>query len=259
MKELWFFVFYAVLIGLAEVVTSFVDPVYGLSFHAVLLVSLLALAALKYLENPVSSLFLSLSLAPLVRIISLSLPLAHFPRYAWYLLNGMAVFLATLALMRVLNLGFRDVGVTFKRPFVQLAVAATGLPLGVIEYFILKPEPLAPAFGLWEFVLLALAFVFFTGFVEELVFRGVIQWSAVGVLGWKAGVLGVCFVFAFLHIGWLSMLDFVFVFLIGLLFGFVMFKTGSIVGVSLSHGLTNVLLFLVLPSINFISLFENTL
>ena len=82
MRELRFFVFYAVLIGLAEVVTSFVDPVYGLSFHAVLLVSLLALAALKYLENPVSSLFLSLSLAPLVRIISLSLPLAHFPRYA---------------------------------------------------------------------------------------------------------------------------------------------------------------------------------
>lgn len=252
-KEFRFFVVYAVLIALAEIVTSFVDPAYGLSFHAFILISLLALSSWKSLESPLSRLFMSLSLAPLIRIISLSLPLAYFPRYAWYLLAGVAVLLATVTLMRVLGLSFRDVGVTFNKPFVQLAVGVCGVPLGVIEYFILRPEPLGSGLGLVDLVFLGLALVFFTGFVEELVFRGVMQGSAVASLGWKAGVFGVGLVFAFLHVGWLSIFDFVFVFLIGLAFGFVVFKTGSIIGVSLSHGLTNVLLFLVLPSINLIS------
>jgi membrane protease YdiL (CAAX protease family) len=51
-----------------------------------------------------------------------------------------------------------------------------------------------------------------------------------------------------LHVGWLSILDLLFVFSIGLFFGFVVLKTGSIMGVSISHGITNVVLFLVAPS-----------
>jgi len=243
------FIAFVVLIALAECVTTFIDPVYGFFLHSLILISMLVLSALKYGENPASSLFLSLSLAPLIRILSLSLPLAYFPRYAWYLLAGLAVFLAALALMRVMGVGLHDVGVTFRKPFTQLAVAAAGAPLGVIEYFILKPEYLAPGFNLLELMLLALALIFSTGFVEELAFRGVIQRSAVEVLGWKAGLLGTAFIFAALHIGWLSILDFLFVFSIGLLFGLIVFKTGSIVGVSLSHGLTNVILFLVMPLI----------
>lgn len=249
MRELHIFVAFTLLLALAESLTTFADPAYGFSLHAVTLICMLALSALKYEENPASNLSLSLSLAPLIRIISLSLPLAYFPRYAWYLLAGVAVFMATLALMRAMGEGFRKVGITFNKPFTQLAVGATGIPLGVIEYFILRPEHLAPGFNMWELTLLALALVFFTGFVEELVFRGVMQRSAVEALGWKAGVLGVTVVFALLHMGWLSTLDFIFVFSIGLLFGFIALKTGSIVGISLSHGLTNVLLFLVLPSL----------
>ncbi|MEM2687931.1 MAG: CPBP family intramembrane glutamic endopeptidase [Thermoproteota archaeon] len=241
------FPLYIMLIALAESVTTFVNLIYGVSLHALLLICMLGLSALKYVDNPASSLFLSLSLPPLIRIISLSLPLAHFPRYAWYPLAGLAVFLATLPVMRVMGVSFRDVGVTFNKPVVQLAVGLTGVPLGAIEYFILRPEPLAPSFNFWGLTLLALALIFFTGFVEELVFRGVIQRSAVASLGGKTGVLGTSLVFSILHIGWLSTLDFMFVFLMGLLFGLVALKTGSIVGVSLSHGLTNVLLFLILP------------
>jgi membrane protease YdiL (CAAX protease family) len=234
-------------IAIAESVTTFTNPVYGVSLHAVILFSLLTLSALRYSENPPSSLFLSLSLAPLIRIISLSLPLAYFPRYAWYLVAGLAVLLATVTLMRVEGLGFREVGVTLNKPLMQAAVGLTGIPFGIIEYHILRPEPLAVG-SLFENALLAIALIFFTGFAEELVFRGVMQRSAVEAFGWKTGVLGVNAVFSILHIGWLSILDVLFVFTIGLLFGFMTFKTGSIVGVSLSHGLTNVFLFLVMPA-----------
>jgi membrane protease YdiL (CAAX protease family) len=248
MQKAGLFILYLVLVALAEFVTNLVDPGYGLSLHAMVLISLLALSALKHSENPISNLLLSLSLAPLIRIISLSLPLAYFPRYAWYLVAGAALLLATLTLMRVQGVGFRDVGVTFYKPLTQAAVGLTGIPFGAIEYYILRPEPLA-AGPLSELVLLSIALIIFTGFTEEMVFRGVMQRSATEALGWKAGVLGVNTVFAVLHIGWLSPLDMIFVFSIGLFFGLITLKTGSIMGVSLSHGITNVILFLVTPSI----------
>jgi len=231
----------------AEVITSFLNPAYGFLSHAVILMSLLILSASRHGDNPASNMFLSLSLAPLIRILSLSLPLAYFPRYAWYSVAGVPVLAAAATMIRVQGLSLEDVGLTFKKPLIQTGLALTGIPFGMVEYFILKPEPLALGFTPIEYFLLALALIFFTGFVEELVFRGVIQITAIKALGEKVGVFGVTAVFAILHIGWLSALDVVFVFLVGLLFAVSTFRTGSIVGSILSHGLTNVVLFLVMP------------
>jgi membrane protease YdiL (CAAX protease family) len=249
-RELRVFVLYATLIAAAEIVTSFHDPSYGLFFHSVLLISLLTLSALRQEANPSSSLLLSLALAPLTRIISLSLPLTYFPRYAWYLVASVPVFAATVTVMRVQGMGLSDVGITLRKPLAQACITLTGVPFGVIEYFILRPEPLAANMPLGSLMLLAAALIFSTGFVEELVFRGVLQGSAVKSLGEREGVVGVSAVFASLHIGWLSALDVIFVFSIGLLFGLTTLKTGSIVGVSLSHGVTNVVLFLAMPSLS---------
>jgi len=247
-RELKVFILYTILIAAAETVTSFYDAGCGLFLHSVLLVSLLTLSALWHGANPASSLFLSLALAPLTRILSLALPLIYFPRYAWYLVAGVPVLAATATVMRVQGIGLRDAGITFRKPLTQTWTALTGVPFGIIEYFILKPEPLATNLPFGNIILLAAALIFSTGFVEELVFRGVLQGSAVKALGEKAGVIGAAAVFALLHIGWLSMLDVIFVFSIGLFYGFITLKTGSIIGVSLSHGITNVLLFLVMPS-----------
>lgn len=68
------FITYLTFIVFAETVTSFVYPSYGLFLHSFILVSLLVLSSLKPGENP-SKLYLSLSLAPLIRIISISMHL----------------------------------------------------------------------------------------------------------------------------------------------------------------------------------------
>jgi len=245
--ELKVFTLYVTLMAVAEAVVSFVDPVYGLLSHFAIMVSLLVLPAF-WRENPSSELFLSLSLAPLIRILSLFLPFAYLPRYTWFVVASLPIYAATFALLKVQGLGLADVGVTFKRPFAQACIALTGVPFGVVEYYILKPEPLAPGLSAWGLTLLAAALVLSTGFVEELVFRGIMLKSAVEALGERMGVVGVSAIFALLHVGWLSALDVVFVFLIGIFFAISAIKTGSIVGVSLSHGLTNVLLFLLMPS-----------
>jgi len=192
-------------------------------------------------------------LAPLIRVISLSVPLYYFPRHLWYLVASIPVFAATLMLMRIQGLSFSEVGITLKRSIAQYAIAFTGIPFGVVEYFILKPEPIAAGLTAGEFNLLAVSLVFSTGFVEELAFRGVMQLSATKALGKTAGILCVTAAFASLHISWLSIVEVLFVFCVGLLYGLLTLKTGSILGVSLSHGIINVYLFVMVPSLKLIS------
>ncbi|GAH02022.1 unnamed protein product, partial [marine sediment metagenome] len=60
------FLGYILSIILAEVLTSFVNPSYGLVLHSLILLSLLVVSSVTYGENPVSGLYLSLSLAPLI-------------------------------------------------------------------------------------------------------------------------------------------------------------------------------------------------
>jgi uncharacterized protein len=255
-QELKIFVFCLFFIAVAELVTSFVNPSYGLLMHSMLLVSMLTLSAVWNKTNQRAHLFLCLSIAPLIRVFSLSLPLEYFPTYAWYLIAGVPMLIAAVTVMRLEGLRLSEVGINFKRPRIQFIIMFTGIPFGIIEYYILKPNPLAVSLSTINFVLLALGFIVATGFVEELVFRGVFQNNSIKIFGEKAGLISVAAVFAALHIGWLSIIDVGFVFVIGLFFGFLTFKTGSISGVSLSHGLTNVFLFLVMPSsINLISIF----
>ena len=249
--ELRGFTAYIVFIFVAEIVTSFVDPGYGLVLHAIILMSLLVLSSLKYGENT-GKLYLTMSLAPLIRIISLSIPLTYFPSYAWFLVVNVPVLVAAVAMMRVQGISFMDAGFVFSKPLEVAVIALTGIPIGFIDHFFLRPEPMGIGLSFWNLVLLALGLGFSTGFVEELVFRGLMQKNAVDAFGERIGVIGVAAVFAALHIGWFSLPDLVFVFSVGLFYGFMVLKTGNIVGVSLSHGITNIVLFLIAPAISLI-------
>jgi len=155
-------------------------------------------------------------------------------------------------MMRVQGIGFKDAGVKFGKPREVALIALTGIPFGFIDYLILRPESIAPSLSFSGVLLLALGLGLSTGFVEELIFRGLMQPGAIEIFGERHGLVGVAAVFASLHIGWLSLLDLGFVFSIGLFYGFIVLRKGNIIGVTLSHGLTNVVLFLVAPTINLI-------
>ena len=79
-----------------------------------------------------------------------------------------------------------------------------------------------------------------------MVFRGVMQRASTDALG-KAAILYVALVFAVLHVGYKSAPDVAFVFLVGLFFGWAVARTGSLLGVSLCHGIANVVLYVIAP------------
>ena len=232
-------------IVIAEVVTVTAQPVWGIVCHIVILVAVIVHSAM-ITGYPHRQLLLSLALVPLVRIISLSMPLANIRQIWWYPIIYAPLLAAAVMVMRILNYRTGQVGLTFRWLSVQLAVALTGVGFGVAEYFILVPEAMVTRLTWQEIWLPAVILLLCTGFVEELVFRGVLQRSAVESFGgW--GIVYVSLLFAVLHMGFLSVADVAFVFFVAMFFGWVVNRTGSLLGVTLSHGITNIVLFLVAP------------
>jgi LysM repeat protein/membrane protease YdiL (CAAX protease family) len=238
-------VFYVVLITVAELLTILTDARWGLALHIGILTALLVQASLV-MDRPYHKLLLALALAPLIRILSLSMPLQDIDLMYWYAIVGAPMMLTALVVARTLGLSWRSLGFTVRSLRIQALVVTTGLAFGVAEYFILKPEPLIDEFSWGAFWLPALILLIGTGFNEELVFRGVMQSAASDALG-KSAILYVTVIFAVLHLGYKSAVDVAFVFAVGLMFGLVVAKTRCLLGVTLSHGITNIALYLVVP------------
>jgi membrane protease YdiL (CAAX protease family) len=230
----------------AEVLTVYLQLLAGIVCHGVLLVVFVVQAALAP-DRAQRNLFMVLCLAPLIRILSLSMPLAPIPQIYWYLLIYGPLLAATIIVMINTGLAPRDVGLVSTGWPRQIVIGVViGLGLGVLEYVILRPVPLATSFTLIGVLLPAFILVITTGFVEELIFRGVMQTLSDRVMGlWS--VLYVSLIFAVLHIGHYSILDVAFVFLVALLFTAMVKKSGSLLGVTLAHGIANSMLYCVMP------------
>lgn len=238
---------YLVALVIAEALTTLISPRTGMVLHGLILISLLLLAALSFRKREYRFL-VALALAPLIRLLSLALPLANFPFIFWYAVVGVPLFIATFMSARVTGLKRNMIGlrISWRALPVQLLIGSTGLAIGLIEYLILRPDPLIAEMR-WELIWLpALILLLFTGFLEELIFRGVMQTSSLQELG-RIGIIFVAVVFAVLHLGYRSILDMILVLVVAVMFGLVVQRFNSIVGVSISHGLTNISLYLVFP------------
>jgi len=236
---------YAAAIVTAEMVTALVDARWGVGFHvAILWVLLVHFSWAK--ERSEAKLLLALCLAPLIRILSLGMPLGDVDLVYWFLIVGAPMIVAALLAARTLGLTRYDLGLTVRAIPVQLLIGAMGVGLGIVEYFILKPDPLIDELTWQQAWWPALILLVATGFGEELVFRGVMQSASTDALG-KAAILYVAVVFAALHVGYKSAPDVAFVFLVALFFGWVVARTGSLLGVSLCHGIANAVLYVIVP------------
>src|SRR6266550_2980597 len=198
-------------------------------------------------------------LAYLARVFSLAVPRFAFlatpesnvyNTIPWLGLVSAPLLVSVAAVAFVQGLRPRDLGLLIHRwqevPL-QLAIAMTGIPLGLLEFAILRPHAWipqeTPALLLSGGIVIFLA----TGLSEELIFRGILLKRAVEALDERYGLLYVTAIFASLHLYFLSATDMAFVFAVGLFYGFVVLKTKKLWGVILSHSLGNVILYLVAP------------
>ena len=217
----------------------------GMIVHECVLFVLLlhsAIAENRYLSN----LYASLSIVPLIRILSLCIPLMHFERILWFLIVGVPFFMAIFTCWYIQRLDLRSVGLkipSYRDVPLTCGIILLGIPVGIVEYYMLEPEFMIGARASWVVPILILLIC--TGFLEELLFRGLLQHTFTEAVGMR-GILIVSVIFGILHLGnsWLNCL---FAGEIGLIYALVVRKTGSIYGVSISHGVINIMLFLVMP------------
>jgi membrane protease YdiL (CAAX protease family)/DNA-binding XRE family transcriptional regulator len=236
---------YLLVVALAEVLTALVSAELGMILHALLLVGLTIRGA-SWQLGAERRLAMALTMAPLTRLISLAMPLTNLPQMAWYPIVSVPLLIAAWLIIRQLRVSRAELGLRSGNLPLQLMLMGCGLGLGFVEYIILAPPPLTTEFSWSTLALSAALLAVSTGFTEELIFRGLLQSVATPTLG-RWALVYVSLLFAALHIGYLSFLDIVFVFGVGLLFAHIVRWSGSILGVSLAHGATNVTLFLIMP------------
>src|SRR5919202_1081669 len=94
-------------VALVEVITAFGDPRYGVAEHVALLAVFLALGALSANRSR-QAFFLAITIAPLIRIVSMGMPLTAFPRPLWYLVASIPLFISAFLIIRQLGLSRRS-------------------------------------------------------------------------------------------------------------------------------------------------------
>lgn len=245
---------YLVTIVLAEVLVRLYGPAVGGIVYALLLIALVVQS--RRAAGDTTRLFLlTLSLVPVINVLAAVVNLALFAVDVRSELVFLAIVFvlslaAAIAMMRTTKLRAPDVAVAAGKPVPQLLVGLTGIAFGFVLYYLTKPD-LIVAGADWRAVLAAVVVILIGAAMEELTFRGILQrtsWEAFGV--W--GLVYVSLVFGLIHIGRVSGVDLSvasipWISAVALFYAWVVRKTGSLSGVTLSHFLNNIIVFLVGP------------
>jgi uncharacterized protein len=250
---------YVAAIAGAEVVTAFGGTTAGAICHAAVLLVLVDHYVLTGAdpepedrapgEAGVASALPALALVPLLRIISLTTPVGDVSRIWWYALAGAPLLCGALLTQRLLGLRARDLGLPPRSWPPQLLIALAGVPLGLAAYAIADPEPIVSGSRVPELAGGSLLLIVFSGFTEELVFRGLVQRSLVATLGPLPGLSLASVTFAATYLGTHSAGYVALVAAVGLAFGICVHRTGSLAGVGLAHGLLSAGAVVVWPAV----------
>jgi len=238
---------YMAAIAAGELITALADVRVGVTYHAVLLVVLLN-HFLVASEMPHRQTLPILALLPLLRIVSLTMPFRPVPQLYWPALVGVPLLLAVGLTARLLRWPRAKLMMGRAAIPAQALIAANGVPLGAVAYLIYHPKLLVPSLSLGDLVIASLILVVFTGFLEELIFRGLLQQAANDALG-PVGTLAGSALFMSMYVSSLSPGYVLFVGLAGLFFGVCVNRTQSIWGVAAAHSLMAIGMLLVWPAV----------
>jgi membrane protease YdiL (CAAX protease family) len=231
------------LILLAEILIFYGKPEAAMPIHALNLV-FLSLSTI-FVNNRT---YPALMLLPLFRLLNVAMPVFfHLTLYSYVLVYA-PMFIPMYMILKERFITPEEAGLTFERFWFYLPVSISmGLALGWGEYMVIKPQMLVVDNDLQQMLILALTMIFFVGVVEEFVFRSSLQTVLQERIGLIGGLVLATVIFGFMHSGYHLTLQLLYVSLAGLAFGVLFWLSKSLPVVSLSHGVTNISLFLIVP------------
>ena len=237
------------LITICEWIFAYRNVAYGIVIALGLAVLIYFMLSTMRLEPRIVKCAESLALIPLYILFTSSLPWFFINQQ--YLLPAVYSCILGLCLWHIYQnkLSLKELFGFSKKKLLRYSLMglAIGIVLGTGEYFILRPPPAFPTFEV-KYLFRDMVYMFlFVGIGEELLFRGLIQIDLERAFGWKWGLFGASFMFAVMHLTWRSVPELGFVFLAGVILGFLYWKTKSLTAPIVAHGANNVMLVAVLP------------
>lgn len=232
-------------IVVAELVTAWVNPLAGLSLHALILLGWIPLTALEQ-DRREQSLMIASMLLPVIRLVSLALPLHLLSPLAWYPATAIPLYVAAWKVARMVGLPAKRMGLRGEDLPRQFLIGVAGVGIGIIQFQVLRLPPFMGGSKPDDTLLAGLVLVLFAGFLDELLFRGLLQALAYRTMG-SAGPVYVAFLYAAMHLGYRSPVPVLAALGLGLVFGAIAHRSQSIVGIALAHGLANIVAYLVMP------------
>ena len=236
---------YVAAIIAAEALALLSNVAAGLVADAILVAVLIT----HYVLPPTAAyrrLLPALALVPLLRILSLTMPVRQLPQIYWYVMVGVPLLLALGLTIRLLGLTRVQLGMRLSFNRWQLLIGLSGLVVSLPAYLILHPRPLVAAMDLPRTVIDAVILALFVGFSEELLFRGVLQRLVIDLFG-TIGIVFSSLLFAAVYFGSLSLGFLLYMGLIGVFFAWTVNRTQSLWGVILAHSLLSISLLLIWP------------
>ncbi len=243
-NQSYILIFYVMIMIFGELITTY-NLSGGLIFQVILMI-ILTINSISTGSTRFSYLLQAMILLPLIRIMSIIVPLSGIQSIYWILIMLVPLMVAIIVLMQSQNISRKSIGFIRGNLPLQLGIGSTGLILGYIEYQIIQPTALIPGLNSID-IFAGVIILMSAGILEEIIFRGIIQRNAENIMGKLWGVVFASALFTILNIGWNFLGYPAFIFLVSMFYGYLFQKTRNIIGVGISHGLCNVVLFLLLP------------
>lgn len=234
-------------IAASEVILVFLNLAIGVLLEAIVLGVIVWLQAVRA-DDRDGRAMVPLALVPVLRLLSLTMPLPGVPPAYWPALAGGPLAIAGIFAARSAGLSLATVGLRRSSWPGQVGVALLGLPFGLIVYGLAKPELPLGAGAEAGPLLPALVVMVFIGVTEEWIFRGVIQ-GGLRLAYPRSGVVIVAILYGTSYLATLSFPYAVAMTAVGLGYGLIVERTGSIVGVSTSHAILAVGALLIWPAL----------
>ncbi len=213
--------------------------------HAIATVLLLVIALVGP-TRPVRRLSMALVTVPILRLLSISIPVVLIPPLAWYVEIGLPAFLAILLAARALELRPVDLGLR-SMPWGDLAAfGLAGAALGVPAYLIGQPGQLIDLPSPGALLAAAVIMIVFVALLEELLLRGLIQSVATETFA-RGGVLVSIAATVLLYAASLNVRYVLFMSLVAALLSVSVRQFGSIAGAVAAHGALVCVQLVILP------------
>ena len=241
-KPIHYLTITSLLLVLSEILTYYSGVKTGLFAYITVLIFLIILYTLtKSLTDEYTRVFQIITLIPLYRIITLSIPTELITYNGYFILTTITILFASLILVYLLKFPLADIGLVLKDPKLQILCIAAGCVIGYLKWRIINLQLFEPSIpGVLTLILCA--------FTEELIFRGLIQQSIE-----KAqrnsfiAILLTSILYTTFFIPFLFSLELLLIFLISIFYGYVVSRSKSIIGVSISHALVNICCLVIIP------------